>query len=62
MLTSVVPEFPSFTWIRTLLEVKANSTPKYKQETKTFTLSGEIGMANESTKTTQTSAWMVHYE
>ena len=28
---------------------------------KTFTMLGEVGMANESTKTTQTSVWMAQY-
>ena len=31
------------------------------QETKTFTMLGEVGMANESTKTTQTSVWMAQH-
>ena len=32
-----------------------------EQETKTFTMLGEVGMANESTKTTQTSVWMAQH-
>ena len=31
------------------------------QETKTFTMLGEVGMANESTKTTQTSVRMAQH-
>ena len=31
------------------------------QETKTFTMLGEVGMANESTKTTQTSVQMARH-
>ena len=32
-----------------------------EQETKTFTMLGEVGMASESTKTTQTSVWMAQH-
>ena len=32
-----------------------------EQETKTFTLLGEVGMANESTKTKQTSVQMAQH-
>ena len=32
-----------------------------EQETKTFTMLGEVGMANESTKTTQTSVRMAQH-
>ena len=31
------------------------------QETKTFIMLGEVGMANKSTKTTQTSVWMAQH-
>ena len=31
------------------------------QETKIFTMLGEVGMANELTKTTQTSVWMAQH-
>ena len=31
------------------------------QETKTFTMLGEVGIANELTKTTQTSVWMAQH-
>ena len=31
------------------------------QETKIFTMLGEVEMANESTKTTQTSVWMAQH-
>ena len=29
--------------------------------TKTFTMLGEVGMANKSTKTTQTNVWMAQH-
>ena len=32
-----------------------------EQETTTFTTLGEVGMTNESTKTTQTSVWMAQH-
>ena len=37
------------------------STANAIQETKTFTMLGEVGMANESTKTTQTSVRMAQH-
>ena len=42
--------------------IKFNTWRKVReQETKTFTMLGEVGMANESTKTTQTSVRMAQH-
>ena len=43
-------------------KVHATNTCKAgMHETKTSTMLGEVGMANESTKTTQTSVWMAQH-